>query len=63
MVKRDTCNIAVAFQALEINIPQDPSGSRAQSYLSLVFKRGKQQRSETEKILYADLDQNNYQML
>ena len=56
MVKRDTCNIAVAFQALEINIPQDPSGNRAQSYLSLVFKRGKQQRSETEKILYADLD-------
>ena len=40
--KRDVCNIVVAFQALEVNIPHDPTGSRYESYLSLVFKRGKQ---------------------
>ena len=54
--KSDTCKIIVTFLALEVDLKDDKN-----TMLSLVFKRGDQQRNETQRIRYKPLkpDQNH----
>ena len=49
---KETFNVVVSFACLEVSLPDKKS---EQAYLSMVFKRGQQQRNETDKIEYKPL--------
>lgn len=49
---KDVCNVVVSFIALEIKIDKNQKQKQKNHYFSLVFKRGSQQRNETNKFLH-----------
>ena len=54
--KKDVCNVVVSFIALEIKLDNNNKANKGKTnYLSLVFKRGDQQRNETEKFEHRSL--------
>ena len=59
MVKKDICNVVISFQTLEVRLPEQKKKNEVPILLGMVFKRGSQQRYETDKILYEKLGEPN----
>ena len=56
--KHDLYNVSVTFISLETNLPTEKKHANEAALLSLVFKRGQNQRNETQLIHSHKMSEN-----